>query len=193
MITNVQDKSEPDIGINNKRTYDMCINELVGYLEGSSEYEQFDSMIDDLSTLPASSTTDEPVESTSDLPAPININPNTFRSEKVNEILKDKLKTDRVALTFAFNKSMDELPNAEQIHLNQMFDDLFGADHSYESEPFSKREEGKIFVKKIMRMVLQFLESYSEEQVRCMNQNVLKNVAQFVTKMFLDTFGLDEF
>jgi len=120
------------------------------------------------------------VENSTELTKPINIDPYIVRSDKINEIISNKLKSKRVAKSYQLRTSMNKLPQRLQIRLNQKFKDLFGTSHSYEFDPMSEEEERIIAHKRIVNMVVKFMSPY---YTACrIDRNSFKSLARSLSK-----------
>ncbi|XP_027853795.2 probable cyclin-dependent serine/threonine-protein kinase DDB_G0292550 isoform X2 [Aphis gossypii] len=131
-------------------------------------------------------------KNSTELTKPINIDPCIVRSDKISEILSNKLKSKRVAKSYQLRKSMNKLPQRLQIRLNQKFKDLFGTSHSYEFDPLSEEEERIIVHKRIAKMVVEFMTPYYTAR-RIDNKNLFKRLARLISKNLMDrTYDQDE-
>lgn len=162
----------------------LSINALLRDLEDSPEYEQSSTLDDRLISLGLAIENQNSTENFSELPAQIYISPNIVRSNKVNEILMDKLKSERVAKSYELRRCMNELPQELQKRLNQKFNYLFGNGHTYESDPLSEEEEQIIAHKRIVKMVVEFMTPYYK--AHRINRHLFKNLAKLISKNLMD-------
>lgn len=163
----------------------LSINALLKDLEDSPEYEQqFSTLEDRLISLGLAIENHKSTENVSKSPEQIHISPNTVRSNKINEILMDKLKSERVAKSYELRKSMNELPQDLKKRLNQRFNDLFGNGHTYESDPLSEEEEHIIAHKRVVKMVVEFMTPYYK--AHRINRHLFKNLAKLISKNLMD-------
>jgi len=179
---NVQRKDEQD---NSTPNDILSINALLRDLQDSPEYEQQSSTLEEsLIALGLAIENNKPTDNLTELTNPINISPSIIRPNKINEILKDKFKSKRVAKSYQLRNSMNELPQSLQIRLNQKFKDLFGNSHSYESDPLSEEEERIIAHKRIVKMVVEFMTPYYK--AHRINRHLFKNLAKLISKNLMD-------
>lgn len=161
----------------------LSINALLKDLQDSPEYEQQSSekrlQLFELATEDHKST-----DNLSELPAPIYINPNDVRPQKISDILKDKIKSKRVAKSYEIQKCIKQLPQNLQIRLNKKFIDLFGEDHDYESDILSEEEERIIAHKRIVKMVVDFMTPYYK--ANRINRHLFKDLAKLISKNLMD-------
>lgn len=163
----------------------LSINSLLKDLQDSPEYEQqFSKLEERLITLGLAIENHKSVKQFPESTTPIVISPNTIRLSKINEILKDKLKSERVAKTYELRRSMNEMPQELQIRLNHKFCDLFGTNHSYESDPLSEEEERIIAHKRIVKLVVGFMTPYYKSHR--INRNLFKSLAKLISKNLMD-------
>lgn len=165
----------------------LSINSLLKDLQDSPEYEyehQSSKIEERLITLGLATKNHESLKQFSESTTSINISPNTIRLKKINEILKDKLKSERVAKTYELRKSMNEMPQELQIRLNHKFCEIFGSSHSYESDPLSEEEERIIAHKRIVKMVVEFMTPYYK--AHRINRHLFKSLAKLISKNLMD-------
>lgn len=179
---NLQSNTEPHNCETNKI---LSINSLLRDLQDSPEYEQQSSKLEErLMTLGLTIENHKSVKQFPESTTPIHISPNTVRQKKINEILKDKLKSERVAKTYELRKSMNEMPQVLLIRLNHTFCELFGNDHSYESDPLSEEEERIIAHKRIVKMVVEFMTPYYK--AHRINRYLFKTLAKLISKNLMN-------
>lgn len=126
----------------------------------------------------------KPLDDFSELPTIIPVSPNTIRPEKIHEILNDKFRSERVAKKYELQRSINEMPWELQISLNQRFDDLFGNNHTYESDPLSEEEERIIAHKRIVKLVVGFMTPYYK--AHRINRLLFKSLAKLISKNLMD-------
>lgn len=131
-------------------------------------------------------------KNSTELTKPINIEPCIVRPNKISEILSNKLKSERVAKSYEFQKSMKKLSRRLQKRLNQKFNYLFETSHSYELDPLSEEEERIIVHKRIAKMVVEVMTPYYTSR-RINNKNVFKSLARLISKNLMNrTYDQDE-
>lgn len=157
---------------------------LLRDLQDSPEYEQSSKFEERFISLGLESESHKSKENISELVTSVQINPNVIRSNKINEILKNKLKSFIVAKKYELRKCMNELPQELQIRLNQQFLDLFGNSHNYESDPLSEEEERIIAHKRIVKMVVEFMTPYYK--AHRINRHLFKNLAKLISKNLMN-------
>lgn len=186
VCSNLSLKPEPkNCTVKNEKNDLNSINSLLKVLQDSPEYEQNSLTLEDrLTALGLANEDHTPVQSFSELPAPVYINPNVVRAHKINEVLMNKLKSERVAKTYELQKSMNELSDEVKTRLNQRFDYLFGPDHMYESDPLSEEEERIIAHKRIVKMVVELMTPYYK--AHRINRHLFKNLAKLISKNLMD-------
>jgi hypothetical protein len=163
----------------------LSINSLLKDLQDSPEYEQQSLKLEGrLITLGLATENHKSIKQFPESTKPNYISPNTIRLKKINEILKDKLKSERVAKTYELRKSMNEMPQELQIRLNQKFCDLFGNNHSYESDSLSEEEERIIAHKRIVKMVVEIMTPYYK--AHRINRHLFKSLAKLISKNLMD-------
>lgn len=163
------------------------INALLRDLQDSPEYEQSQpsSRLDErLMSIGVTIENHNSTDNFSESHTSNNLSPNTVRPNKIKEVLTDKLKTERVAKAYELRKSMNELPLEQQTKLNQRFNDLFGNNHTYESDPLSEEEERIIAHKRIVKMVVEFMTPYYKAQR--INRHLFKSLAKLISKNLMD-------
>lgn len=177
-------KSEPEKCKFKNETKDiMSINSLLRDLQDSPEYEQQSSLSEEhLAELTINDH--KGTENCYEFLTSVYINPNLVRPQKISEILMDKFKSERVAKSYELKKSMNELTKEVQIRLMQKFDDLFGAGHSYESDPLSEEEERIIAHKRIVKMVVEFMTPYYK--AHRISRHLFKCLAKLISKNLMD-------
>lgn len=162
-------------------------NSLLKDLQDSPEYEQHQPPIKLDERLTALGLAIENYESTeANLESPISnfLDPNVVRQDKVKEILLDKFKSERIAKSYELRRSMNELPQEQQLRLNHIFKDLFGNDHTFESDPLSEEEERSIAHQRIVKMVVDFMTPYYTE---CrISRHMFKILAKFISKNIMN-------
>lgn len=159
------------------------LNTLLRDLQDSPEYEQQSLKLED-HLLELEIKNHKSRENIPELVTSIYINPNAIRSNKINEILKNKLKSAYVAKTYELRKCMNEFPQELQTRLNQRFLDLFGNSHNYETDPLSEEEERIIAHKRIVKMVVEFMTPYYK--AHRINRHLFKNLAKLISKNLMD-------
>lgn len=157
---------------------------LLRDLQDSPEYEQSSKLEERLISLGLEIENHKSKENISELVTSFYINPNIIRSNKINEILKDKLKSSVVAKKYELRKCMNELPLELQTRLNQQFLDLFGNNHNYESDPLSEEEERIIAHKRIVKMVVEFMTPYYKSHR--INRHLFKDLAKLISKNLMN-------
>lgn len=178
---NVQGNSEKKNGPEN---YISCINSLLRDLQDSPEYEQPSKLDERLKAFGKAIENQESTKNVPELTSSICISPNTIRPNKINETLKDKLKSERVAKSYELRKSLKELSHELQIRLNQKYNDLFGINHSYESDLLSDEEERIIAHKRVVKMVVQCMTPYYK--AHRINRYLFKSLAKLISKNLMD-------
>lgn len=162
-------------------------NSLLKDLQDSPEYEQHQPPIKLDERLTALGLAIENYESTEgNLESPISnfLDPNVVRQDKVKEMLLDKFKSERIAKSYELRRSMNELPQEQRSRLNHMFKDLFGNDHTFESDPLSEEEERIIAHKRIIKMVVEFMTPYYKEHR--INRHLFKILARLISKNIMN-------
>lgn len=183
-------KSEPigSLEVNSEQTNGTkndisSINALLRDLQDSPE--QSSSKLDDrLIEFEQVIENYKPKDDFSELPTIIPVSPNTIRPEKIHEILNDKFRSERVAKKYELQRSINEMPWELQISLNQRFDDLFGNNHTYESDPLSDEEERIIAHKRIVKLVVGFMTPYYK--AHRINRLLFKSLAKLISKNLMD-------
>lgn len=183
-------KSEPigSLEVNSEQTNGTkndisSINALLRDLQDSPE--QSSSKLDDrLIEFEQVIENYKPIDDFSELPTIIPVSPNTIRPEKIHEILNDKFRSERVAKKYELQRSINEMPWELQISLNQRFDDLFGNNHTYESDPLSDEEERIIAHKRIVKLVVGFMTPYYK--AHRINRLLFKSLAKLISKNLMD-------
>lgn len=162
-------------------------NSLLKDLQDSPEYEQHQPLIKLDERLTALGLAIENYKSTDTIlesPTSNYLSPNTVRIDKVKEILLDKFKSERIAKSYELRRSMNELPQEQQRRLNQMFKDLFGNNHTYESDPLSQEEEHIIAHKRIVKMVVEFMTPYYK--ANRISRQMFKILARIISKNIMN-------
>lgn len=179
-FSNVQNNLEK----NDYTTNDF--NSLLKDLQDSPEYEHqsFIKLDERLTALGLANENYKSTETILESPTSNTLNPNIVRLDKVKEMLLDKFKTERIAKSYELRRSMNELPQEQQIRLNQMFKDLFGNDHTYESDPLSEEEERIIAHKRIVKMVVEFMTPYYK--AHRISRHMFKILARLISKNLMD-------
>lgn len=180
-LSNLQNNSEQN------ESDQMSIDALIRVLEDSPENEQLQpsSKLEEHSvTLGLATGIHSLSENFLELPKSNCLSPNIIRSIKIREILMDKFKSERVAKTYEFQKSINSLPQEQQTRLNHRFEDLFGEDHAYESDPLSIEEERIIAHKRVVKMVVEYMTPYYKAQR--ITRNLFKTLAKLISKNLTD-------
>lgn len=164
----------------------LTINSLLRDLQDSPEYEQQCSKLDEhLITLGLTiENHHNSADNFSELPAPSYMSPNIVRHNKIDEILKNKFKSNRIAKSYELRKSMNELPLKLKQRLNLRFDYLFGNGHNYDSDPLSEEEERIIAHKRIVKMVVKFMTPYYK--ANRISRYLFKSLAKLISKNLMD-------
>lgn len=174
----------------NSEQNDHIKNDLSSYstllrdLQDSPEYEQSSKLEERLISLGLEVDSHKSEINVSELVTSVHINPNVVRSNKIDEILKNKLKSLVVGKKYELQKSMNELPQELQRRLDQQFLDLFGNNHNFESDLLSEEEERIIAHKRIIKMVVEFLVPYYE--ANRINRDLFKDLAKFISKNLMN-------
>lgn len=180
-LSNLQNHSEK--GKNDQ----ISINALLRDLQDSSEDEQLQpstKLEERLLTLGLANGIHSPPENCIESPKSNFLSPNTIRPTKIREILTDKFKSERVAKTYEFKKSINSLPQEQQTRLNHRFKDLFGEDHAYEPDPLSIEEERIIAHKRVVKMVVEYMTPYYKAQR--ITRHLFKTLAKLISKNLMD-------
>lgn len=180
-FSNVQNNLEK----NDYTTNDF--NSLLKDLQDSPEYEQHQPSIkldERLTALGLAIENYKPTEAILESPTSNYLNPHIVRLDKVKEMLLDKFKSERIAKSYELRRSMNDLPQTQQIRLNQIFKDLFGNDHTYESDPLSEEEERIIAHKRIVKMVVELMTPYYKAQR--ISRHMFKILAKLISKNIMD-------
>lgn len=189
-VNNIYDSTEFSSLSRNSEQNDCLKNNLSGYnsllrdLQDSPEYEQSSKLEDRLISLGLEIESHKSKENVSDLFTSDHINPNVIRSNKIDEILKNKLKSLVIGKKYELQKSINELPQELQRRLDQRFLDLFGNSHNYESDLLSYEEERIIAHKRIIKMVVKFMIPYYK--ANRINRDLFKNLAKFISKNLMN-------
>lgn len=165
----------------------LSIDALLKVLQDSPEHDQQLLKLDEHSRsldLAIENENRTSTDNLSELRVPIYIDPNVIRTHKIHEILKDKYKSKRVAKSYEMKKHYKQLSQELQIRLNQKYNDLFGDDHDYESDPLSEEEEHIIAHKRIVRMVVCFMTPYYRENR--INRHLFKTLAKLISKNLME-------
>lgn len=169
--------------VNNNTTSDS-INALLKDLQDSPEHEKLQPSSKSEECLITLELETKPSESLSKSPESICLSPNTIRPNKIKEVLMNKFKSERVAKKYELQRSISTLPQELQTKLNQKFKDLFGEDHTSESDPLSIEEEHIIAHKRVVKMVVEFMTPYYK--ARRISRHMFKTLARLISKNLMD-------
>lgn len=170
--TNLQQSLEP----NNCAKNDLIsINALLRDLQDSPELYSIDAEL---------GSKNQNSMDVSELPEPIFIDSNTLRQEKIYDVYKNKLKCERIAKEYELLRSMNNLPQKLRTRLENKFIDLFGRGHNYDNDPLSEEEQRFVAHKRIVKLVVQFMTPYYNEQR--ISRSMFKSLAKIISLTFMD-------
>ncbi|XP_050532635.1 uncharacterized protein LOC126900755 isoform X2 [Daktulosphaira vitifoliae] len=167
------------------------ISSLLNDLQDSPELDQYITLEE---RLIAMGLEVDNIESTQQMPK-LTSTVNTaskyiVRPNKIRNILKNKLKRERVARSYELQRSINKLPIDLQKRLTQKFDELFGTGHTYDSDPLTEEEERTIAHKRIVKLVVDNMTPYYK--ARRINRHLFKTLAKFISKSLMEqTYGPD--
>lgn len=160
----------------------LSINALLRDLQDSPEFEQQSPRLGN--TLIDAGLENENVMHMSELPESIFIHRNTLRPNKINKIHGNKLKCERIAKEYELLRSMKDIPQELRTRLNNKFIYLFGRGHNYDADPLSEEEQRTVAHKRIVKLVVQFMTPYYNEQR--ISRRMFKSLAKIISKTFMD-------
>lgn len=170
--TNLQQSLEP----NSCQTDDLLsINALLRDLQDSPELNSINAGL---------CSKNQNSMDVSELPEPIFIDSNILRQEKIYDVYQNKLKSERIAKEYELLRSMKNLPQKLRTRLEKKFIDLFGRGHNYDNDPLSEEEQRFVAHKRIVKLVVQFMTPYYNEQR--ISRSMFKSLAKIISMTFMD-------
>ncbi|VVC41657.1 Hypothetical protein CINCED_3A006817 [Cinara cedri] len=161
----------------------LSINLLLRDLQDSPEVES-PRLENNLINVQLETVNQNVLEELPELPEPIMVHPSTIRPKQISKILGDKLKCERIAKEYEFLRSMKDIPQELHTRLNNKFILLFGRGHNYDNDPLSEEEQHAIAHKRIVKLVVQFMTPYYNEQR--ISRRMFKSLAKIISKTLMD-------